>query len=834
MPPVKKHAGHEPPPWDLMSDPLVTYKPSHGARSTSYEQLADDEISLEDSVETGAVSASSSGVQGTFPSTERIRIRWAAPMNRNQGLGVLPDGRRRVGVDEAVGSMHCTILGRDEQERTKLRLEYEGTCKGLWFPGVATQVGLVVMLDGKGRHLSWASEDERWEISGGNGLTGWDGAIPQPLPESSIIQQQYDSPSQTSRPSLTQSRLSSYGGASLLQTALPNNSMLPDYSFETTPSPTVSMIDSSGTRYGQSSTSSGVLLPTSPDKDITLFLNIGDLPPPPHNEFNFKISGSILLGRLKDEDDDDEDDSQALPTFRVLPAEKSRVEFIVTSEMQQGIEIIQPNEKRSFRGPNGLRTPQAQARRKFLRKKATVHADDGVRIILSSAAVPVPSSPSESPVSRFAATPRTPMRGTPLRSPRTPHPRTPGTARGVNVGLASPGMGAYGIPWVRATVNILPSSKQHSHAIQFSVPAVAATDGVLSFGVCLPAYLAGDAEAAIDIVSATAEGMNLPVEVFPRAVLEDDEKQDKDKQERAMKPVDYMTKPGELDGDDLGDLALRDIDTWVRILLPDDRSFGNLDVHYLVARDPKLRHKKSSRAEQLTILLPSFHVGVGTYTIDFHTPRGGYFSSFPRYFSLILSTGFKEPLLLSNFHQQEDGQLTHYRLPGYFTPRVRAQIESQGSSNSLAMNLPMRSLRVTGWLLGRMMDAIPALASLIMLWIMITIREDVRDLRFFSNFPLASSWASQPRSPAETQTTATFPYTVDTATATPYNNYPAGGSGGGNNGELDVVKQMYSLMPLPLAMLPRLDWARLADALMMSMEKLMGFFQAVLHFPAPP
>src|SRR6202000_3083337 len=103
-------------------------------------------------------------------------------------------------------------------------------------------------------------------------------------------------------------------------------------------------------------------------------------------------------------------------------------------------------------------------------------------------------------------------------------------------------------------------------------------------------------------------------------------------------------------------------------------------------------------------------------------------------------------MLVSNFHQQEDGQISHYRLPGYFNPKVRARIDRSGSAVS---NLPMRSLKATGWLLGRMMDAIPALASLLMIWIMITIREDVRDLRFLSNFPLASSWASQPRNPPE-------------------------------------------------------------------------------------
>lgn len=140
----------------------------------------------------------------------------------------------------------------------------------------------------------------------------------------------------------------------------------------------------------------------------------------------------------------------------------------------------------------------------------------------------------------------------------------------------------------------------------------------------------------------------------------------------------------------------------------------------------------------------------------------------------------------------------------------------------------------TGWLMRRMLEAIPALASLAMLWLMITIREDVRDMRFFSSLPLASSWASttrpeafqqpQPAGAAQT-TTATFPYTVDTASATPQSS---------GNSDLDIARQAYSLMPLPLALLPRLDWGRLTDALLSSMEKLMGVLKYMLHFPAPP
>jgi hypothetical protein len=194
-------------------------------------------------------------------------------------------------------------------------------------------------------------------------------------------------------------------------------------------------------------------------------------------------------------------------------------------------------------------------------------------------------------------------------------------------------------------------------------------------------------------------------------------------------------------------------------------------------------------------------------------------------------SGYREPIVLSNFHQQEDGQLSHYRLPGYFYPRVKLQIESQSNPGS---NLPMKSLKITGWLLRRMLDAIPALASLAMLWIMVTLREDVRDLRFLQNFPLMTGRApmndyqQQHAAPAGTVTTsATFPYTIETAMATPYNAQPQVA-----NAELDIAK-MYTLLPLPLALI-RWDWARLADTLKISLDKLMRAFQAILHFPTPP
>lgn len=631
MPPSKLPSGQDPPPWDLSCEPMVTYKASHGSRSTSYEQLADDEVSLEGSMESSTPFISSNGVQGTFPSTDRIRIRWAAPMNRNQGLGVLSDGRRRVGVDEGVGSLHCTILGKDDRGRAKLRLEYEGTCKGLWFPGVATQLGLDVILDGKGRSVEWASEDEQWEVSGATGFGGYDGATMPPSPDTPDIIEEPSS--RIPRPTLNQnSRISSYATSSLLHTALPSTSMLPDYSFETTPSPTVSMINSTGTPYGHSAVSSGIMMPRDPTTAITIFLNIGDLPSPPQNEFNFRINGTVLLGPPREGDYfDGEEDALELPVFRILPAEKSRIDFIVSSEMQQGVDVILPQEKRRPGMVNGLRTPPP--RRKTLRRKMNIHADEGVSVVFSPAS-PV-ASPAVSPESRFQATPRTPTRAMLMRTPRTP--RTPRPLPGMNnTGvIASPKVGgAYPIPWVRASVTLLPASKQQSHAIQFTVPSVAVTDGVLSFGVCLPSFLADSEDTAIEIVSATADGMNCEVEVFPRNAQLDEEKLDQDSYDQALRLMDFTTQSGELKRDEMGEMAVRDIDSWIRIILPDENTLGNLEVHYLIARDPKqrLKRKANPSSEQLSILLPAFHVGVGTYSVDFHTPRGklyvAYFSVF--------------------------------------------------------------------------------------------------------------------------------------------------------------------------------------------------------------
>ena len=143
--------------WDLTSDPHVTRSVStRPSRSNSYTHFADDESS--DSSTTGF--SAGCGIQGTFPSAERIRIRWAKPMKTVDIPEGSSDGRRRVGVKEASGEMLCIIRGkmkdkeRNDLEGVLMDVEYKGACKGVWFPGVATLLGMDIGLEAKGSDVS--------------------------------------------------------------------------------------------------------------------------------------------------------------------------------------------------------------------------------------------------------------------------------------------------------------------------------------------------------------------------------------------------------------------------------------------------------------------------------------------------------------------------------------------------------------------------------------------------------------------------------------------------------------------------------------------------------
>jgi hypothetical protein len=82
------------------------------------------------------------------------------------------------GLADVRGEMLCTISGRGRDRTTGkegvlIHLDYKGTCQGIWYPGVATLLGMDVGLEATGCEVSWAKgNDAGWDVLGGSGYTG--------------------------------------------------------------------------------------------------------------------------------------------------------------------------------------------------------------------------------------------------------------------------------------------------------------------------------------------------------------------------------------------------------------------------------------------------------------------------------------------------------------------------------------------------------------------------------------------------------------------------------------------------------------------------------------
>ncbi|KAG9318650.1 hypothetical protein JVU11DRAFT_743 [Chiua virens] len=213
-------AEEDPGAWELASEPHVTRIVS---RSGSSADMADDESS-----DSSAYTDGPSGgilVQGSFPSTERLRVRWAQPTKSMANS----DGRRRVGVKEVQGDMTTAVLGKaqdpsSDREGILMRVEYKGTCKGVWFPGVATMLGMDVGMEVKGADVVWPpGENGKWTVTGGTGYTGCDVASgPPPTPISRQSSLEFPS-SMLYAPSVATRQDSS--STSLLRAPLPNDQL---------------------------------------------------------------------------------------------------------------------------------------------------------------------------------------------------------------------------------------------------------------------------------------------------------------------------------------------------------------------------------------------------------------------------------------------------------------------------------------------------------------------------------------------------------------------------------------------------------------------------------
>jgi hypothetical protein len=309
--------------WDLTSDPPVTRGP-HPA-TNPHSDMADDESS-DSSYPSVGMYADGCGIQGNFPSTERMRIRWAAPLKPNSTL-VTRDGRRQVGIREVGAETQYEILGR-HNDGLLVKIDHKAHCKGVWFPGVATLVGLDIKLHSSQCDVSWAPGSEpKWTVTGQTGFTGFSVETPVQMD----TYDQVDTPESvaTALPngsvgvSRTRHNESSPSSASLLRVALPEQAG-GDYSFEastSTLSATVSSIASLDGKSRPSSSNGHSNSPRSPLSIITVHLSMDSLLPP-SNDTAMSISGIVLISSVSSSQESSDDvgvhtEPFSLPVFRL-------------------------------------------------------------------------------------------------------------------------------------------------------------------------------------------------------------------------------------------------------------------------------------------------------------------------------------------------------------------------------------------------------------------------------------------------------------------------------------------------------------------------------------
>ncbi|KAI6005783.1 hypothetical protein EDD15DRAFT_2154204 [Pisolithus albus] len=659
-------AEEDPGAWELTSEPHVTRTTTRASRSGSYGNMADDESS-----DSSYAEGTSAGivVHGTFPSTDRLRVRWAPP---TKTITVNGDGRRRVGVKEAKGEMSVLVLGKardpqSEREGILVKLEHKGTCKGVWFPGVATMLGMDVGLNAPGSDVAWApGEEAKWTVSGGTGYTGFD-IGPSSTPVSRQPSLEFSSSSGLLQaPPMTSRQSSSSSTSSLLRAPLPAD-QLPDYSFEgsptsLTPSGTLSSISSFPvTSEGRSRASSNAIpSPRPPAVPITVHINMNDIIPPAKNVFTFTISGTVLVvpkmnSRNPDEhklnsNTGSEDEANlvpmVLPRFSVLAADSESISTIIRNETDNATVEV-------YNIAGDLR--DAQSRRTVLQRNSMTRCgSDGGRIALRPIAqlsLPTrgrgelaPDSSRLSPSPRTSTGPREPV----IRPPYVAHPQTTSMRRHRS--------GPLMIPAIDVTVTPLhlgDSKLPNAYAVRLRLHAPPDADSDwLEFGLTrgvrsktpsgtLSIDSADQPEIGVEIVSVSVD--DVPAR-FENRVLGKKE----------------LTPPIDL-GHTVTESRQSDWVAWIRCQVGEQG--GRLLVDYVVKQcmDPKLTtHAIKRKAPVIdkpwvNILVPTFTLPIGRMDVTVESTTG--IESLDSNFAYHCRTpaGYR---------------LLHYSLEEFFCPKV--------------------------------------------------------------------------------------------------------------------------------------------------------------------
>ncbi|KZP21536.1 hypothetical protein FIBSPDRAFT_1044077 [Athelia psychrophila] len=681
----------DPGSWELAADPHVTRSASsRPSRASAYTHTQDADDESSDSSTAGF--AEGCGVQGSFPSTDRVRVRWAAP---SRSVDVDGDGRRRVGVKEVKGEMNCVVLGKErgpdgEEAGVVVRVEYKGGCKGIWFDGVATLLGMDLGLESKGSDVFWAEGfEKKWEVTGGPGYTGFDTGAPPARPAPSR-QLSRDSPEAFLAPHILSRQSSASSQASLLRAPLPATGV-GEYSFEGSNASLASEMSSisssaQATPDANSRPSSPIAEARPPAVPLNIHVNMNDLLPPSKNVFNFTISGTILVvprrgssgaaSSVQSPTHTAEADPRpiVLPKFTIFTSDSETITTMIRSEANNATVEV-------YTIAGDIR--EAQTRRTVLQKGGLARCGmEGGRIGLRS----VPSA-----FSRIKGdTAMVNGNGTPSPRTPTPLPRTPSTSTSLKrvnttstAALRPRRDGALMIPSVDITVTPLPSKEAvaGTYAVRVCLPAPADTDKEwFEFGLAQSTASTSAAETShrpqVDIASASIEGVPVRFETSSF------------KQDRSRIAGVSMPLVGTVDAEWA---------SWVRVHVG-EAGGGRVQVDYVVTSQSasmsvKQKGKQQAGKDVVThILLPTFQLAVGRLVVNVEADRDYRLSS-----------------LKSNFTHQQSApggpRLLHYSLDEFFSPKLSMALQPAAPPLSTILPIIAKSLL---W-------AIPTIISLFLL-----------------------------------------------------------------------------------------------------------------------
>ena len=340
-------------------------------------------------------------------------MRWAKPIKKIDIPGGGGDGRRRVGTQEVKGEMTCIVRGKSRVpdkpgvEGVVMDVEYKGTCRGVWFPGVATLLGMDIGLEAKGSDVYWmGGAPSQWEIGGGAGFTGFEVGSSQRHGRQNGLRSRTSSldsngphilSSEDPRSTPATRTNSASSTSSLLRAPLPVQNV-PEYSFEgpganlassaTSPTTTISSMSS---LFPSLSVDPPTVDP--PGTPITLHLNMNEIVAPAKNTFTFTIMGTVLIvarppiprsapHNMDPPDSGSDPDPLVLPRFTVLAADSEFTTTVVRNEVDGSSATVE------VYNPTGDIHRDPQARKTVLQRGGfTKCTAEGARIAFKSIGV---------------------------------------------------------------------------------------------------------------------------------------------------------------------------------------------------------------------------------------------------------------------------------------------------------------------------------------------------------------------------------------------------------------------------------------------------------------